>query len=362
MEAGRLLRTLVALGGALLVVVQASGNMIDPRGYAWPFGVLDGVDARGHALYVRKIGEIKWGDVMFPVVIRWNSGDTGRSAIFGVGWSLPLAESRIVPIDANRFVMRQPDGRECRFSRNPKNPNEIQSGVHRWLGRVNGGRIDVRSHPDAPGALCGGEVGMTFRKGRLSELRMRNTTMSFTYDGDVLTQIAENGRPRLRIVQSGRVLNEWLFDFGGVRAVTVVCGRVVLPSPSGVREGSSLKALHFGASDPVEFGYSVRKDGRAVFTAPGATVVWDARRRTILERDGWTYEIGMAKPEWNNTPMRRVDRSGGVEQNFHDLVTGGVTKETTDGRKTVERLFTSGRFSGMLRWRECYEKGALLQS
>ena len=52
----------------------------------------------------------------------------------------------------------------------------------------------------------------------------------------------------------------------------------------------------------------------------------------------------------NNTPMRRVNRDGGVEQDFEDLETGFVVKETVGGEKRIERRFTSGRLYGKTRW------------
>ena len=350
-------RRSIAVALSLFSVTSASAYMIDPRGYAYPHGLLDGVDTVGHALYVKQIGEIKWRGGSFPVVVRWNSGDEGVSAILGAGWSLPIAESRIVPIDANRFVMRQPDGCECRFSRNPKKPNEIQSGVHRWMGRISGDRTDIWSHPDAPGVIGGHETSMRFQKGRLTELHMRNATLTFKYDKGLLTQVLQDEKVQLKVLRSKKNLNEWIFEFADKKTITAVCGKAFIPSASGIREKTTLKDLRFGGADSVSFEYSMLKGGRAVFSTQGAKFVWDAKRRTLLEKDGWRYEIGVAKPKGNNTPMRRVNPDGAAEQDFYDLETGFVTKETANGDKRIERRFTSGRLYGKTRWCEYYRKG-----
>ena len=335
-------RRAIAISLAVFSALPVFGRMIDPRGYSFPpYFVFDGVDAVGHVLYVKRIGEIKWTDDSFPVVVRWNSGDKGTSAILGAGWSLPIAESRIVPIDANRFVMRQPDGCERRFSRNPKKPNEIQSGVHRWLGRISGDRIDIWTHPDAPGEKV--ETRMRFQSGRLTELRMQGAVLAFKYDKGVLAQVDVDGKRQLRVSRSTRRPNEWNFEFADKRLVTAVSGTATLPTDSGMRKGETLKELRFGGAETNVFAYSATKDGRMVFSAPGTSVVWDAKRRTILESGEWKYEIGEAKPVGNNTPMRRVNRDGGVEQDFEDLETGFVVKETVGGEKRIERRFTSGR-------------------
>ena len=351
-------RRAIAISLAVFSALPVFGRMIDPRGYSFPpYFVFDGVDAVGHVLYVKRIGEIKWTDDSFPVVVRWNSGDKGTSAILGAGWSLPIAESRIVPIDANRFVMRQPDGCERRFSRNPKKPNEIQSGVHRWLGRISGDRIDIWTHPDAPGEKV--ETRMRCQSGRLTELRMQGAVLAFKYDKGVLAQVDVDGKRQLRVSRSTRRPNEWNFEFADKRLVTAVSGTATLPTDSGMRKGETLKELRFGGAETNVFAYSATKDGRMVFSAPGTSVVWDAKRRTILESGEWKYEIGEAKPVGNNTPMRRVNRDGGVEQDFEDLETGFVVKETVGGEKRIERRFTSGRLYGKTRWCEYYRKGVL---
>lgn len=355
------MRCRLCLGGAaVLLPLFSLGYMIDPRGYAFPpYYVLEGVDAVGHALYVKRLGEIKWADGEYPVVIRWNSGDEGASMVLGAGWSLPIAESRIVPIDANRFVMRQPDGCECRFSRNPKNPNEIRSGVHRWMGRISGDRTDIWTHPDAPGAIGGHETSMRFQKGRLVELRMRNATLTFKYAKGVLTQVLRDGKAQLKISRSTSESKGWNFEFADKRTVVAVCGKAVFPSTSGNREMNTLKDLWMEGAESTSFDYSRPRDGRAVFSTQGAKFVWDTRRRTLLEKDGWKYEIGEAKPTGNNTPMRRVNRDGGVEQDFYDLETGFAIKESVSGEKKVVRRFTSGRLYGKTRWCEYHRRGVL---
>ena len=77
-------RRAIAISLAVFSALPVFGRMIDPRGYSFPpYFVFDGVDAVGHVLYVKRIGEIKWTDDSFPVVVRWNSGDKGTSAILG---------------------------------------------------------------------------------------------------------------------------------------------------------------------------------------------------------------------------------------------------------------------------------------
>jgi hypothetical protein len=87
-------------------------------------------------------------------------------------------------------------------------------------------------------------------------------------------------------------------------------------------------------------------------------IVWDAKRRTIVAKDDWHYEVKAPEPEWNNVPIRRFNKKGEVESEHYDLKTG--IKTTERGReKTVMRLFTSCVLKGMARWMEHYRNGEL---
>lgn len=351
-------RRLVAVWLTLCFAVPAFGYMIDPRGYAWPYAVLDGVDTEGHVLYVKQIGEIKWREGSFPIVVRWNSGDEGSSPILGAGWSLPIAESRIIPIDENRLEMRLPDGCLCRFARNPKKPYEIQSGVHRWIGRISGERIDVWSHPDAPGAVGGNETRMRFQKGRLMELRMWDSILLFRYNNGVLSQVLINGKVLLNIVQPKNSKREWVFEFKGGMTVFCVLGKMLFPTATGVREKDTLMEVRFSGATPLVFTYAFLEGCRSMFSVSGKDILWDTRRRTILEKDGWKYEIGEAKPG-GNTRMRRINPDGEIEQDFFDVETGIRIREAVGGERMVDRRFTSGKLCGKTRWRELYLNGVL---
>lgn len=102
-------------------------------GWEEPRSHFEGVDHQGYVMFTERLGEIDAGakpggegdaaePLLLPIYAIFNSNSGNNSPYAGVGWTVPLLESRMVQTDENAFRLDKPDGWFRSFYRDKKNP------------------------------------------------------------------------------------------------------------------------------------------------------------------------------------------------------------------------------------------------
>ena len=346
-------RVIVCLAGCLTIQV-VFGNMLMFRNLCMVKGPVEGADKKGHAVVIEQLGMI--GDKVYgtPIYAYWSSGSDQTSPYLGYGWHLPIAESRIVPLDAARFEMRRPDGGVELIVRDRKDKNKLR-GRRYWHGEVRGDEIRIFTLKDCRHGQC----ELVFRNGRLVRFRDGSINASLAYRGRHLESVDFNGKEALFFSRIASRNDEWQIRFGSKKIVRLRTGKANFPHASGKAIcKSTLTEIAFTDGTSRIVSYGIDKDGNGMVNAQESQTLWDAKKRTILAKDGWNYEVKDPKPDWNNVFIRRFNKRGEAECEYYDLQTGMQTKEVGH-TKTVMRLFTSGPLKGKARWAESYHNGEL---
>lgn len=337
-----------------LTMQAAFGSMLVFRNLCMVKGPVEGADKKGHCLVMEKLGMI--GDKVYgiPIYAYWNSGSNRESPYLGYGWHLPIAESCIVPLDANSFEMRRPDGCVELIVRDKKDKNKLR-GRRYWQGEVHGAEIRIFTLKDCRHGQC----ELVFRNGRLVRFKEDGINAVLVYKGRELESMSFNGKEVIRLSQMAGKETKWHISMVGQNGVWLILGRTSVPLASGKEiTVSALKEIVFSDGIRRKFTYGIDAKGNGTLRTPETRLVWDAKRRTIINKDDWAYEIRSPRPEWNNVLIRRVNRNGEAEGEYYDIQSGIQTKEI--GRtKTIMRLFTSGLLKGKMRWCENYYDGVL---
>ena len=337
-----------------LAIQSVFGNMLVFRGLGMVKGPVEGIDKKGHAIVMEKLGMI--GDKIYgiPVYAYWSSESGISSTFLGYGWRLPIAESRIVPVNAERFEMHRPDGGVELIVRDRKDKNKLR-GRRYWKGEIRDEEIRIYTTKDCRHGQC----ELVFRKGRLVRFKDGSVNATFSYCGRNLESIDVDRKMVMRISRMKGKSKGWQIEFESRKVIKATLGDVDIPLASGNgMRASALTEIVFPDGAKRNFAYGVDADGNGTMRTADTGIVWDAKRRTIVAKDDWRYEVKAPEPEWNNVPIRRFNKKGEVESEHYDLKTG--IKTTERGReKTVMRLFTSGVLKGMARWMEYYRNGEL---
>lgn len=315
---------------------------------------IDGVDRQGCALHVEHLGTIRlpFGNPI-EVVAYWHSAKSVTSPLFGAGWCLPLVESRFVPVDANHFDLYQPDGFVRRFSRNPKDKNEVGNGARRWRGRISGRIVKIWSHPECPYGQGEDGAEMVFRDGRLVQMRQEGVVINLSYVDGKFQNLSVNGKRKCEVTWFRGNEEGWAFTFEDGNGLRAVIRPSRIPDDQGnvVRRGA-LADLRWSDGRIRRFVYGFEKPKVCFFKSPESTFTWNVDRRTIVRMDGWTYFVSGEGVRWAEAKIRRENVDGRAEEYSFDIKTGLRIEESISGVRIVSRLFTSGVLLGQVRWRE----------
>ena len=61
---------------------------------------------------------------------------------------------------------------------------------------------------------------------------------------------------------------------------------------------SALMEIIFPDGAKRNFVYGVDADGNGTMRTADTCIVWDAKRRTIMAKDEWRYDVKAPEPEW----------------------------------------------------------------
>ena len=338
-----------------MLMQMVGGNMLAFRNLCLVQGPVEGADKKGHAIVVEKLGMI--GDKVYgtPIYAYWSSSGNHSSPCLGYGWHLPIAESCIVPLDANSFEMRRPDGGVELIVRDRKDKSKLWSRRY-WQGEVRGEEIRIYTRKDCRH----GQSELLFRNGRLIQFKDGNINAMLSYRGRQLESIAFDGKEVLRLdMMSFKGEKRWQIRLESGKPISFIKESTFVPLSSGKKMTvSTLTGIAFPDGSRRTITYDIDTNGNGTVKTEESSIVWNAKRRTILAKDGWTYEVKDPQPEWNNVPIRRFNKKGEAEGEYYDIKTGLQTTEINYS-KTVMCLFTSGPLKGKARWSESYYKGEL---
>ena len=306
------IKTLFCLSCCLVVQV-VSGNMLVFRGLGMVKGPVEGADRKGYAIVMEKLGMI--GDKIYgiPVYAYWSSESGISSTFLGYGWRLPIAESRIVPLDADRFEMHRPDGGVELIVRDKKDKDKLR-GRRYWKGEIRDEEIRIYTTKDCRHGQC----ELVFRKGRLVRFKDGSVNATFSYCGRNLESIDVDRKKVMRISRMKGKSKGWQIEFESRKVIKATLGDVDIPLASGNRmRASALTEIVFPDGAKRNFAYGVDADGNGTMRTADTGIVWDAKRRTIVAKDDWRYEVKAPEPEWNNVPIRRFNKKGDAESEHY---------------------------------------------
>jgi len=317
-------------------------------------GPYEGVDKRGHALLIQKLGEIETSrGSKLPFYAYFKSDSANRSPVAGYGWCVPLLESKIVQVDANQFCMYQPDGFQRYFVRDKKELTSLLS-KRPWTAKISGSVITAQ-------CACKdeGHSKLVFRQGRLVAMEVKEGLFAFSYDGNRVKDIRENERVVLTDRKNGDVTGLELaggksisFGFTKRPEIQIVKGR---PLVAGNVMGLGRLTLADGSVQTFEYGAD--KGTNEFLRLPDREIVWDAVAKTVKKDGSWTYSVIPARTAWNNAAIGRVNAQGQKEFQHNDLEKGIETVENVDGVRRITKMFTSGKLRGRVRKEEEIRNG-----
>ena len=336
---------------SLVIAFVARGESLSYAGLADVRGPFEYVDRMGHAFYMLKLGDAG----PLPVYAYWCSEAGIVSKSFGHGWCIPLLESRIYPVSSTCLKLRQPDGYVRHFH---KRKDGSYSGGRIWSAIVDGHttRVVADSDDGFPRTV------LSYVRGRLAKMDCEEGTFEFKEDTTGLS-IVSRGR-KLLTVTSGAANSDFVtMRIGGtrIRAEKRPAAVFFAPREDGSqpekREEKVLSSLEFSSGERHAFEYG-GDESRASFAADGFQVKWSPSTRKVLVAGKFDFEIGRSPSDGVSGPsIVRIDPAGAREAYSYEVSKGLITVESSNGVKTVSRLFTSGDNAGKLRWRERYNHG-----
>ncbi len=314
-------------------------------------GPYEGTGARGDAFYTCKLGDA--GNL--PVCAFWSSARLERSPFFGLGWCIPLLESRFEPAGDGCWRFQQPDGFVRMFIKPENGDGRTLSGGRAWTAVVDGDNARVVADVEDGGV----KSEFHFVKGRMIRMVCEEGDFEIRYSKGVAERIVSGGKTLLSISIQGGTTRKLDFSFNGGRERALAsCRESRLFGERGdsyavlsIQE-FCLAELILNDGTKTEFGYS-GEGVEAFFAAGDRRWVWDPSSRRIISYGKWRFTIGEPKEVWNEPSFTRKDVTGGEDFFLNDRKTGIRTERFADGGARSCRVFTSGPLVGRrLRWIE----------
>ncbi len=343
--------TLMFLTLSLFAVVHCDFAVADvalSRGYAAMVGNMEGVDRKGRAYSVYRLGRIDTRKSTLEVFAVWSSAKRAHTTLFGEGWCVPVLDSRMYPIGVDTYEMLRADGRVCVY-RKVSGKKGVFTGDLSDTAVVRPGEIRVYW-----GTNISDKADMVFRNGRLSSLRVNKSLLEYRYDANGSVKVICDGKEACRAEVSGKESRTSRIVFANGNEIQFSMGEV--PVCVGIAEGRvkvvpawTLAELQY-IGKKLSFSYGSDSNGHGRFFDGTQTFSWNPENRCIAALNDWTYNIKPPK-HGNNVHYYRKHKNGEVEEYYVDLQSGTRIKEVRKCREEG-RVFTSGRLRGKLRWND----------
>ena len=275
-----------------------------------------------------------------PIYVGWTpiAEWQQNSPVLGEGWQLSLFESTLVPENETTYIWRQPFGRTRHLKKDPKNPGLFTSTG--WL-------VEVRGTGLNQVATCKSSCGdwqLTYKAGRLAQLKSKEVTFDFSYEKNGTRQITVNGKTVAslkREFDAATTLPYWRLGFlsekGWRNAILKLGTRIVLiqvdKKPDQRRNTATLTSVKFD-NEP-ERNYTFTADTLKV---AGSFFQWDSKTTNLLEDSGTKFAFRKIR---NINCLQKTDPNGKTTLNGRDLARG-VEIATTDEGLTLIREYIPG--------------------
>ena len=346
------MRSAFAVVLLLTIVFHAAADMKVVSGFGGRNCDMNTVDNLGHAIQLYRVGELDIVGTRVPLFAYWTSAEDTRSSVFGYGWHIPWLECCMIPRDERSYEQLGVYGERTRFFRDKNSKDRFRSRYNRWaVVRKDEIRVynseKIEKEPD-----------MVFRAGRLVQFRYRSKNVKLEYVNGLFSRMSVDGHKMLSVEKSGGMQGSFRLVFGPgtvtmtdfVRAPAEICLGFKDGKP--IKDwGETLISLKTCAGESMSFFYGVEKTGMARMSDGRQMVTWDPSSRLIRTIDDWAYNITDIDPDRHNAHYYRKRANGEVEEFYMDWKTGVRIRDLRGCRETA-RLFTSGKFRGMLRWKE----------
>ena len=327
----------------MLTFSPAGGESLPFAGLNDLRGPYEGTGIFGEALYVQPLG--KAGNL--PICAVWSSSRMTASPYLGFGWSIPVLESRFVPLDVRRWAFYQPDGFMRIFVQADRGDGNVLTGGPAWTAIIKGELIRVTADPHDGGPTS----EFIFRQGRLVRMTCEEGSFEVKYKGRSANSIVSRGRTVLDVTSESAPERRAVFRFNGSRPqVVAICrpatvfGAPGSSSAATPSEESCLARLQM-PTGTVDFSYG-GQNGKAFFQAGDTHWTWDVYSRKILSCGGWNYMI--SQTNYNEDQMKETpsfDRrhpDGRHESYSSNRKTGLLVQKFTNGTSRTCKVFTSG--------------------
>jgi len=315
---------------------------VNACGIDWnpPLSHFSGTDFQGHVHHVQKMGVIVAKSAKLPLNIIFNSS-YGNSPYGGVGFEIPLLEAKMLQVDENTFLLKNPAGWLWPFART-KDKN-ILDGSAGWKAVINGDSITAW-------APCGGK--MVFSKGKITRLETKDVTLDYVYSGELLSEIREGTTTLLKVnvssktgyvqglslglketisfQQSSKPRVQSIADKNGIAAMDTSISKIVLI------DGKEL-TYDFGVNDRLQPTLNVNES---------RLITWNPANKTVLSDGDWTYNITQKEGIFSYANIKRSNPKGQQEVWECDPNRGEESFTHADGFSRKRLWFTSGKLAG----------------
>ena len=146
--------------------------------------VFQNVDKSGNLFIVDRLGSINRasGKPILPIFYQFDSNLKSDSPYLGLGWEIPLLESKFVQLSEREYMLKQPDGWYRRFWKDRRR-NNVLHGQGGWKAIIEGDTVTAV-------AECGDDA-IKYKNGRIIHLHTNDSKFDFIYENNKVTKILE---------------------------------------------------------------------------------------------------------------------------------------------------------------------------
>ncbi len=312
-----------------------------------PYNHFNGVNERGYVSYWEQIAAVDFGNgLRLPVIINFRSDRNSSSSYLGSGWSLPLVESFIYPVNERNFVMVGVDGANRYFYRKNSQDTILKDKA--------GWAAEIKDDTITAWAECGWKY--TFKNGKVMSIQTPGgRTLDYLYSGDRVTGIREGGNEVVKMIVNPTDKKATGMEFNNRRIQFELRDRSIIRNAAGnnpvTETALTLNKVTEWKVEPREYIFGVNEKNQLTLQIGDRLITWNPETKRIISDGGWTYEISINtdKEVFANAAIKRTNSKGESEFWHKDNAKGTEEVQGIDGVSEVTMRFTSGNLMGKVR-------------
>lgn len=303
----------------------------------------DNVDSQGNLFLVNKLGElpIESSSENIPIFSQFSSDFSVNSPYLGMGWEIPLLESKFVKVSEKEYILKQPDGWYRMFWKDKKNPH-VLNGQGGWKALIKGNTVEAFTE-------CGDDY-MKFSSGKLIELHTKGTKLDYLYENDRVVSIKEGSKVILKVVRNDdfqqitlpKLNKEITWRMAPLQNVKDPLELIMLG------EQKFVSSVTNATGEMTSYDYNFEQNTFGLNLSSGEQFLCDRRTGIIQKDNEWTYKIS-TKEGFNNSEIERTNAKGQSEYWYDNTAIGKLITKSKDGTQTITHSFVNGPANGRLR-------------